>query len=75
MNKRTTVGIYLACGFTKKEIASKMKKSFHTINEEARVLYQETGSRNLADITCCMIATITKLPVREMLWNQLSQTN
>lgn len=71
MTKQTMVGLYLSCGYTKKEIANMTGKSFHTINQETRLLYQKTGSRNLADITCSMIAAITRIPVREILWNTL----
>ncbi len=50
-----TVGIYLASGFTKKEIASICKKSERTIGRQADDLYKKTGSRNLSDITRFMV--------------------
>lgn len=67
MTQQTRVGLYLSCGFTKKEIATMTGKSFHTINQETRILYQKTGSRNLADITCNMISYVTHIPVRIIL--------
>jgi DNA-binding NarL/FixJ family response regulator len=71
MTKQLRVGLYLSCGFTKKEIANMTGKSFHTINQETRLLYQKTGARNLADITCNMITYMTHVPVRSILQDAL----
>ena len=71
MTKQIMVGLYLSCGYTTKEIANMTGKSFHTINQETRILYQKTGSRNLADIVCFMASTVTHMPVRELLLNTL----
>lgn len=42
-------------------------KSYHTINQETRIMYQKTGARNLADITCFMVGYLTHIPVRTIL--------
>lgn len=67
MTQQMRVAIYLSLGYTKKEIANMTGRSFHTINQETRIIYQKTGSRNLADITCSMITFITHVPVRSIL--------
>jgi len=71
MTKQIMVGLYLSCGYTTKEIANMTGKSFHTINQEKRILFEKYGAHNLADITCTMISHVTKIPVREILWNTL----
>ena len=45
------VGILLARGYTKKEVAQKLDKSVHTVGKQTSRLYEKTGSKNLADIT------------------------
>lgn len=52
------VGILLACGFTKKEIAIRLHKSVHTVTQQTRRLYERSGSRNLADITRYIISSL-----------------
>jgi len=52
MTQQTKVALYLSCGYTKKEIANMLGKSYHTINAETRIMYKKTGARNLADIVC-----------------------
>ena len=49
--EETRIGIMLAQGYTKKEIACKTGKSVFTVNEQARRIYERSGSRNLADIS------------------------
>lgn len=71
MTQQIKVAIYLSLGYTKKEIANMTGKSFHTINQETRIIYQKTGSRNLADITCSMITYLTHVPVRNVLMNAI----
>lgn len=67
MTQQTKVALYLSCGYTKKEIATMLGKSYHTINQETRIMYKKTGARNLADIVCWMITDITQIPVRIIL--------
>jgi DNA-binding NarL/FixJ family response regulator len=67
MTQQIRVGLLLASGYTKKEIANMTGKSFHTVNQETRILYQKTGARNLADITCNMVTYLTHIPVRSIL--------
>jgi DNA-binding NarL/FixJ family response regulator len=71
MTKLTRVGIRLALGYSTKEISTMEGKSFHTINQQRRILYQKYECRNLADITCSVISQITDIPVREILLNTL----
>lgn len=71
MTQQIRVGLYLSCGYTKKEIANMTGKSYHTINQETRILYMKTGSRNLADITCNMVSYVTHIPVRTILQDAL----
>lgn len=46
----------LALGNTVKEIAVKHHRSEHTINQQRRMAYEKTGSRNTADITRWVVA-------------------
>ena len=69
--EREKVGLMLASGFTKKEIATKFDKSVNTVNKQASRLYAKTGCRNLADITRYMIARYSKVPVEDVLINAM----
>ena len=69
--EREKVGLMLASGYTKKEIATKFDKSVNTVNKQASRLYEKTGSRNLADITRYMIARYSKVPVEDILINAM----
>lgn len=71
MKETDKVAIMLSQGFTKKEIASKLNKSVHTINEQTRKLYERTGSRNLADITRWVISRYTGTEIDRILVNAL----
>jgi len=71
MTQQIRVGLLLASGYTKKEIANMTGKSFHTVNQETRILYQKTGARNLADITCNMVSLVSHIPVRSLLTEAL----
>lgn len=62
------VGILLASGFTKKEIAAQTGKSINTVSKETDNLYKKTNCRNLADITRYMIARYSGLPVEDILF-------
>jgi DNA-binding CsgD family transcriptional regulator len=61
------VGLMLAEGFTKKEVANRLHKSIRTIERQSDMLYKKTGSRNLADITRFMIARYTGIAVEDIL--------
>ena len=61
------VGLLLASGFTKKEIATQTGKSINTVSKETDVLYKRTGCRNLADITRFMIARYSGIAVEDIL--------
>ena len=67
MKQQIRVALHLACGYTKKEIANMLGKSYHTINQETRLIYQKTDSLNSADITCCMVTLVTGIDVRTIL--------
>jgi hypothetical protein len=73
MKQLEKVGIMLAGGYTKKEIACIMHRSIHTISQETRVLYQRTGSRNLADITRKMITLLFHFDIDTELASILKQ--
>lgn len=65
----TQVGILLASGFTKKEVASKLHKSVRTIDRQSDNLYKKTGCRNLADITRYMIRRYSGIATEDILIN------
>lgn len=67
MKQMEKVGLLLSQGYTKKEIACKLHKSPHTVNQQARVLYEKTKSRNLADITRYTISNILHVDVDSIL--------
>lgn len=66
-----TVGIMLANGFTKKEVACKLNKSVRTIGRQTDDLYKKTNCRNLADLTRFIIRRYTGIPVEDVLINAL----
>jgi DNA-binding CsgD family transcriptional regulator len=61
------VGLMLAEGLTKKEVANNLHKSIRTIGRQSDMLYKKTGCRNLADITRFMIARYSGLAVEDIL--------
>jgi DNA-binding CsgD family transcriptional regulator len=62
-----TVGLMLAKGFTKKEVANQLHKSIRTVERQSDMLYKKTNSRNLADITRFMIRRYTGIAVEDIL--------
>lgn len=62
-----TVGILLAEGFTKKEVANKLHKSIRTVGRQTDDLYKKTNSRNLADITRFFVKRYTGIPIEDIL--------
>ena len=72
MKEMDKVGIMLAQGLTKKEIAIRTGKSVCTINAQARKLYERTGSRNLADITRWVISQHCGISVDKVLIKALN---
>lgn len=56
------VGLLLANGFTKKEIANKLGNSVKTICRHSDSLYKKTNSKNLADITRFMFSRYSGSP-------------
>jgi DNA-binding CsgD family transcriptional regulator len=62
-----TVGLMLAEGFTKKEVATQLHKSIRTVDRQTDDLYKKTNSRNLADITRFMVNRYTGIPVEDVL--------
>jgi DNA-binding CsgD family transcriptional regulator len=73
MKQTEKVGLLLASGFTKKEIANRLKKSPHTVNQQARVLYERTHSRNLADITRYTIGNLLKVDIDTLLRREIGR--
>lgn len=71
MRKRDKIGIMLALGFSKKEIAEKTERSVNTIDNQTTALYRETGSRNLADITRHMISRYAGVNAEEAFFRAL----
>ena len=67
INEPDRVGLMLASGYTKKEIALKTGKSINTVSKETDVLYKRTGCRNLADITRFMISRYSGIAVEDIL--------
>jgi DNA-binding CsgD family transcriptional regulator len=67
----TRIAQLLAGGLSRKEIATKLYRSEHTINEQARCAYRKTGSRNLADITRWLIQRYSGIPVSDILINAM----
>lgn len=61
------VGLMLAFGLSKKEIAAQTGKSINTVSKESDNLYKRTHSRNLADITRWMVGRYTGIPVEDIL--------
>ena len=61
------VGLMLASGLTKKEAANRLGKSFYTVNEQTRHLYEKLGCRNLADLTRKMISRYSGIDTEELL--------
>lgn len=63
-----TVGILLASGMTKKEVANELKKSEKTVCRQTDSLYKKTGARNLADITRTMISRYAGISSEEIIF-------
>jgi DNA-binding CsgD family transcriptional regulator len=72
MTQENRIGIMLALGYSKKEIANITFKSYHTVNQQTRMIYQKTNSRNLADITRWVVTHITGIDVYLLLRNELT---
>ena len=68
-NEEKKVGLMLAQGLTKKEVARKLGKSVHTVGKQTSRLYEKTGSRNVADITRFFIERYSGIPVSTILRN------
>jgi len=62
----TSVVKFLTQGYTKKEIATKIHRSEHTITEQTRCAYRKTNCRNLADITRWTIGKVYGLNYTEI---------
>lgn len=71
MKKTEEIGIMLAMGYTKKEIAAKTGKSVNTIDNQAQELYRRNDCRNLADITRKLIQRYSGIPVEDILINAI----
>lgn len=69
--EREKVGLLLAQGYTKKEIANILGKSFHTVNMQTRKLYEISQSRNVADLTRFVVKRYSGVPVEEIIINAL----
>lgn len=69
--EREKVGLLLAAGYTKKEVANKLDKSFHTVNMQARRLFEISNSRNVADLTRFMVRRYSGVPVEDIIINAL----
>lgn len=67
MKKTEEIGLLLAMGLTKKEIAAKTGKSVNTIDNQAQELYRKNECRNLADITRKLIQRYSGIPVEDIL--------
>lgn len=68
MDKPEQIGILLSAGLTKKEIASTLWRSQHTVNQQARIVYLRTNSHNLADITRYTIGKLLNANMDKMLY-------
>jgi DNA-binding CsgD family transcriptional regulator len=65
------VGLMLASGFSKKQIANETGKSINTVSKETDNLFKRTGCHNLADITRFMVNRYTGIPVEDVLINAM----
>lgn len=70
MNKSEEIGILLSAGLSKKQIAVSLKKSLHTVNQHARILYLRTNSHNLADITRYTIGKLIHEDLDKILYTE-----
>ena len=61
----------LASGLTKKETALQLGKSFHTVNQQTRLLYEKLSCRNLADLTRRMISRYSGINTEELLYRAM----
>jgi hypothetical protein len=61
------VGLMLASGFSKKQIAMQTGKSINTVSKESDNLFKKTGCHNLADITRWMVRRYTGIAVEDVL--------
>lgn len=68
------VGIHLALGYSKKEVASKLRKSVNTVSKQADIIYKETESHNLADLVRKLVKRYTGIPVEDVLINAMKDT-
>lgn len=71
MKETEKVGLLLAMGNSKKEIASKLHKSVNTVDNQAQELYRTYHCRNLADWTRKAIQRYTNVPVEDALINAM----
>jgi DNA-binding CsgD family transcriptional regulator len=61
------VGLMLASGFSKKQIAMQTGKSINTVSKETDNLFKRTGCHNLADITRFMVNRYTGIAIEDVL--------
>jgi len=69
--EQNRVGLMLASGFSKKQIAAETGKSINTVSKETDNLFKRTGCHNLADITRWMVNRYTGIPVEDVLINAM----
>ena len=69
--EREKVGLLLASGYTKKEVANILGKSIHTVTMQTRRLFKLSKSRNVADLTRFMIKRYCNIPVEEIILTAL----
>lgn len=67
----TRIAQLLAGGLSRKEIATKIYRSKHTINEQACCAYRKTDCYNLADITRFLIQRYSGISVSDILINAM----
>jgi DNA-binding CsgD family transcriptional regulator len=69
--KQNQVALFLASGFTKKEVATKLHKSENTIRRQTDEFYKKTGCRNLADLTRFVVTRYSGIHVNDILINAM----
>lgn len=74
LSQTDKVGLLLAAGHSKKEVAQQLGKSINTIDNQAQMLYRKTGSRNLSDITRFFVRRYTGIPVEDILINAIKDS-
>jgi hypothetical protein len=70
--EETKVGIMSALGYSRKEISAETGKSFHTVNEHMRRLFDKNNLKSTVDLTRVLVKRYTGIDVDEILEGKLN---